>query len=120
MSKEAAFHYAAEFIAVKRGRTQARAYLRTLRNKWLADYDEFYDTTDQSWWEETEHQRSAEIQDALRDRDLCNKQYRSIVSKLDKQFGKGLIWIPSRGTVDVCAPAQNTKEQASVLGEHSR
>lgn len=107
MSKEAAFHYAAEFIAVKRGRNKVRAVLRNLRNKWLIDNDEFYDPSNQKWWEESEHQLSAKIQDALRERELYNKEYRAIVRKLDNQFGKGLIWIPGRGTVDVCAPAKN-------------
>lgn len=101
MSKETALHYGAQFIAARRGRAAIRANLAKLRRSWLVKYDEWYNRDDMSWWEDEEENHAAQIEKALLDREAANKNYRRCLHDLDKQFGKGLRWIPESGVVDL-------------------
>lgn len=102
MSKESVLHYAYAFIAAKRGRAAVRSSLSRLRKSWLDAHDEYYEYGDQymrNWWGDDEYALSAKIEGALRDRAAANAHYRRVLSKLDRQFGKEIIWQPPESEV---------------------
>lgn len=91
MSKALVLHKAGEFIRAKRARAKARTNLAKLRREWMSAYDELYergDSDSRSWWEESEYALSDKIEAALKDREVCNKQFRKTLSSLDQCFGE--------------------------------
>lgn len=117
MSKEAAFHYAAEFIAAKRGRAMARSKLAKLRRQWHQETESYYDPSERDQLCEELYPLADAIDAALKEREECNRQYRKILRKLDIQFGKGLVWQPATGTVDL---EFRSRKQAATPGEEVR
>lgn len=114
MSKDLAFHYAAEFIAAKRGRAMARSNLAKLRRQWHTDTESYYDPSEREQWSEELYPLADAIDAALKEREACNRQYRRVLHKLDSQFGKGLVWQSTTGTVDL---EFLRKKQVATQGE---
>lgn len=114
MSKEAAFHYAAEFIAAKRGRAMARSNLAKLRRQWHQETESYYDPSERDQLCEELYPLADAIDAALKEREACNRQYRKVLRKLDIQFAKGLVWQSATGTVDL---EYRRKHRVATLGE---
>ena len=114
MSKEAVLHYAAEFIAVRRGRARARSNLSKLRRKWIEATESLYDPSEREHLDEELVPLADAIDAALKEREACNKQYTKALYKLDGRFGKGLVWQSATGTVDLAAGSRSAVSETGT------